>query len=291
MLVLSRKENERIVFPQLGITISLLSLARKQARVGIEAPREVSIVRGELEEEERARFATTALDEESHRERNLMNTINLHAMLYRQQVDAGLNELAARTLMKLIDFLDIQGREGNLQFDVEQPERLMEGHVMVVEDDREQCNLLESVLSMHGLHISTHTCGSDALDDLRGGNDAAVVLMDWSMGRFGGQWLSTRVAEEFGIERPKLFVLSGGSECPFHTSGVRGCLAVQAAEPRTTNHAFASHRHGRRLSEKKIRNAPRRGGRGAFSCALSQRMMKLDRSVEVECGVGLRRGS
>ena len=214
MLVLSRKENERIVFPQLGITISLLSLARKQARVGIEAPREVAIVRGELEEEERARFAKPPLDDDAHRERNLMNTINLHAMLYRQQLEAGLDELAARTLMKLIDFLDAQGREGMLDFDIDQPSQLMEGHVMVVEDDPDQCDLLESILSLHGLRVSTHTCGNDALSDLQSGNDAQVVLMDWSMGRFGGRWLSTRVAEEFGIQRPKLFVLSGAQNVP-----------------------------------------------------------------------------
>lgn len=48
MLVLSRKTQETIVFPQLGITITIVG-AEGRVKVGIEAPREVQILRGELE--------------------------------------------------------------------------------------------------------------------------------------------------------------------------------------------------------------------------------------------------
>ena len=34
------------------------------------------------------------------------------------------------------------------------------------------------------------------------------------MGKFGGAWLSTRVAEEYGEQRPRLFVLSGAPDIP-----------------------------------------------------------------------------
>jgi carbon storage regulator CsrA len=48
MLVLSRRVSETIVFPGLGITVRVVRLQGKIARIGIEAPAEVVVVRGEL---------------------------------------------------------------------------------------------------------------------------------------------------------------------------------------------------------------------------------------------------
>lgn len=49
MLVVSRKEGETIVVPSIGLTIRILQTAGGKAKIGIEAPREVSILRGELQ--------------------------------------------------------------------------------------------------------------------------------------------------------------------------------------------------------------------------------------------------
>ncbi len=48
MLVLSRKTNEQIVFPELGITVEVIRLKGNQVRLGISAPESVRILRGEL---------------------------------------------------------------------------------------------------------------------------------------------------------------------------------------------------------------------------------------------------
>ena len=47
MLVLSRKENETIEIPGVGIVIRLFGLSRRRVQVGIEAPDSLRIVRGE----------------------------------------------------------------------------------------------------------------------------------------------------------------------------------------------------------------------------------------------------
>ena len=49
MLVLSRRANEEIVFPSLDITVSVAHCTNKFVRLGIQAPRHIRIVRGELE--------------------------------------------------------------------------------------------------------------------------------------------------------------------------------------------------------------------------------------------------
>lgn len=48
MLVLSRKENETIEFPALGVVIRVFGLTRKRAQLGIEAPISLKVVRGEM---------------------------------------------------------------------------------------------------------------------------------------------------------------------------------------------------------------------------------------------------
>ena len=48
MLVLTRRTNETIELPGLGVTITLVKIKGNHVRVGIEAPRDQLIVRGEL---------------------------------------------------------------------------------------------------------------------------------------------------------------------------------------------------------------------------------------------------
>ena len=48
MLVLSRRLNEKIILPDLGITIQVVAIKSGVIRIGIEAPPDVKIVRGEI---------------------------------------------------------------------------------------------------------------------------------------------------------------------------------------------------------------------------------------------------
>src|SRR5262245_2989567 len=48
MLVLSRRLNEKLVFPTVGATIQVLELKRNAVRLGIAAPPEVTVLREEI---------------------------------------------------------------------------------------------------------------------------------------------------------------------------------------------------------------------------------------------------
>jgi len=52
MLVLSRKEDQEVVFPSLGIRVSITSLDGHRVKLGIEAPKSVPILRAELLEDD-----------------------------------------------------------------------------------------------------------------------------------------------------------------------------------------------------------------------------------------------
>ena len=48
MLVLSRQVNDSIFFPELNISIEILQIKGKTIRIGIDAPSEFRVIRGEL---------------------------------------------------------------------------------------------------------------------------------------------------------------------------------------------------------------------------------------------------
>ena len=52
MLVLSRREDEKILFPELGITVKVIKTKGNQVRLGISAPESIKVLRGELAFEE-----------------------------------------------------------------------------------------------------------------------------------------------------------------------------------------------------------------------------------------------
>ena len=50
MLVLSRRKEETVVFPELGISVEVIRVDGNKVRLGIKAPESVRILRGELEQ-------------------------------------------------------------------------------------------------------------------------------------------------------------------------------------------------------------------------------------------------
>ena len=98
MLVLSRKADQKIVFPNLGITLKLLSVKGNLARIGIEAPSDMPVLREELVDESAAPGAPYVSRELRHDVRNSLNTIRLAVELFQRQMEAGLPDKAQSTI-------------------------------------------------------------------------------------------------------------------------------------------------------------------------------------------------
>src|SRR5438128_191077 len=108
MLVLSRRVNDRILFPNLGITVHILRIEGNVARVGIQAPPDVTVLRHELAEAGTG-TASPPLRKQlplSHELRNRLNTINLRLSLFRKFWEAGRVEEANANLTQALDLLD-----------------------------------------------------------------------------------------------------------------------------------------------------------------------------------------
>jgi len=106
MLVLSRKENEKVLFPDLGIAVQILRVAGGKARLGIEAPHDVSVVRQEIADAEQltefAKRLTGSATGLSHEVRNQLHTALLGLCLIHRQLECNRIEDAEATLADLI---------------------------------------------------------------------------------------------------------------------------------------------------------------------------------------------
>lgn len=194
MLVVSRKADEAIVFPGLGITVNLLRLNGRTARIGIEAASHIKVMRKELldgddlETLDVGSFESSfnATSDELHDMRNQFNALNLGLQLYRQQMDAGLSEASRRTFQRVLERLaQIEKKISNQADRVEQntqPESTAQRlRVLLVEDDADQREMLAGVLQMRGCDVTTVTSGDEAVAFLKSHASPDFVLLDMQM--------------------------------------------------------------------------------------------------------------
>lgn len=191
MLVLSRKTDDAVVFPGLGITINLLKVDSRVARLGIEAPPHIRIMRKELlDGSVEESFDIQSFEnlfgssrDQLHEMRNQLNTLNLGLHLYRQQMDAGFIEEANETFQGVIKRLATIEKKVASQAETAQRVANHVGkiHVLLVEDDADQRELLAGILRMKGCNVTTAATGNEAIEYLENNVSPDYVLLDMRM--------------------------------------------------------------------------------------------------------------
>lgn len=144
MLVLSRKPGEAIVFPDLGITVSISRLRGKNVTLAVEAPREVHVLREELVPRV-DQFQSDAQKDASN-SRCKLHSIRVLLNVMQAQADAG-GEVDTRILKQVIDqLLDLDESLTVMPEDVSAPskDRLLATRV---EDDHQKATRLSAYLS------------------------------------------------------------------------------------------------------------------------------------------------
>lgn len=209
MLVLSRRQDEKIVFPNLGITVEILRVAGQSVRIGVDAPPQVRVLRHELAEklgEVVARFPVNANPQiSSHRLRNRLNKAGLALHLLQRQLETGLHEEADRTLQKVL--AEFETLDDVLSAD--RTSRTSSRRALLVEDDANESELLAGFLRMSGYQVDTASDGCDALDYLAEKERPDFVLLDMQMPRCDGPTTISAIRENPVYERMRLFAVSG----------------------------------------------------------------------------------
>jgi carbon storage regulator CsrA len=191
MLVLSRRLNQKIVFPSIQTTVQVVAVKQAVVRLGIDAPEEIAVFRQELLEKEALSKEQNAplskKQQSAHLLNNLLNVNTVGLALLRRQLALGQADEMNSTLDKI---------ESNLRKIQERSERLeakpplggssIRRRALVVEDDQNECELLAGFLRLAGLDVHTAGDGAAALDYLKAEGRPDYLLMDMILPRCDG---------------------------------------------------------------------------------------------------------
>lgn len=210
MLVLSRRPNEKIVFPTLGVTVEVCSVNRNVVRLGIDAPPSVPILRKELADEGRGMENAKQISER-HQLRNRLHSATLAVHLAQKQLQAGLDEEADQTLAEAIREYAALDQE----LAAKNPNNNREIRALLVEDNSNESALLAEFLRLHGVKVETACDGQDALDYLQSHDRPDVILMDMRMPRCDGPTTIAAIRQNIAYEGMKVFAVTGADpqEC------------------------------------------------------------------------------
>lgn len=225
MLVLSRRRKEKILFPTINATIQVVSIKSGTVRLGIEAPSHVPVFREEARDRfeasmraaaelaSRATHATTR--DMRHKIRNWLNTANLALALLRRQLQNGSVD---GTVMITLDTIDLAFQDllrdvdGLTESAPPPPPATRQRKALLVEDDRNECELLAGLLRMSGYAVDTTNDGVSALDYLSAHAEKDrpdVMLLDMAMPNCDGAAVVRAVRGEPAFSGFKIFAVSG----------------------------------------------------------------------------------
>ncbi|MCA9258965.1 MAG: response regulator [Planctomycetales bacterium] len=209
MLVLSRGPQDKVVFPNLGITVEILRISGNRVRVGVDAPKDVRILRHELKQNDAEGGATSADREANHRLRNRLNTAHLALNLMEKQLNAGQHDEALEMLhhaMREFENLDAEASPPN-----EESVETKSGapRALLVEDNENESQLLAGYLRLSGFEVDTAFDGLQAMTHLARRDRPDVVLLDMHMPRMNGLQTVQSIRKDPACEGVRVFAVTG----------------------------------------------------------------------------------
>jgi carbon storage regulator CsrA len=219
VLVLSRRENETIVFPTLGIRVELLRLRGATAKIGVEAPEDVPVKRGELLGLRSLEFtgedapASEKLRRLRQVVRGRLDVAALQLNELHRQLEEGAAVQAQESVLRLFHELESLEREAFEYISDGGAEResiiRRVRHALVVEDDNDQRELMAGLLRLSGYEVTTAADGADALDFLSLHAAPDAILLDLRMPRCDGAAMVRQIRCNPRFRGVKLFAVSG----------------------------------------------------------------------------------
>jgi carbon storage regulator CsrA len=230
VLVLSRRTNEKIVFPASNVSVEVLSIKRDTVRLGIDAPPEVTVLREELtskggreteaalrraENQPRARLAAL----EQLLEKRLGIAQKGLAVL-RDQLKERPDPDVLLTLEELQEELRLLQERVQKETGMVLPNRQGQAapkcRALLVEDNPQERELMALFLRSEGIDVDTAGDGYDALDCLRARGRPDVVLLDMGLPRLDGPTTVRKIRSNPACAGVKIFAVTGHSAKEFN---------------------------------------------------------------------------
>lgn len=205
MLILARKEKERVYVPNIDMTITVVRISGDTVRLGIKAPEQLVILREEVEDQSQSVSMFTQLSQaqsESHALRNQLQAAQTGLTLLQKMIEQGRStEEVQQTINALMGGIAVKVGENKPFSDVS---------ALLVEDQPNEREMLASVLRMSGYNVSTSRSGEEALSFLdQTKKTPDVMLLDMGLPSMSGIDVVRLVRKNQRNSQMKIFVLSG----------------------------------------------------------------------------------
>lgn len=214
MLVLSRKKSESIVFPALGISIQVLRSNSNGVKLGIVAPKNLQVLRGEIASCDVLLEAIGQIRESfsSHERRNQLNSLMLKLEWLRRAESRGLADDDLEMIQSAIDsMLNLDAEFAQLVQPLSGPNAGCPGLVrlLVVDDNANERELLSAVLTLQGFSVQLAEDGVEAIQALNDSPLPDAVLLDLQMPRLGGEETLRCIRTDDRLKEIKVIGISG----------------------------------------------------------------------------------
>lgn len=206
MLVLSRKHNESIRLPELDVTIQVLQIKGTSVRVGVTAPSEVMVLRGELENAPLGKItkAYSVSADSEHDLRNKLNTLKIAIAFAKKLISQGNEQVAIAKLFESLCLMEEHPQKATLD-------------ALLVEDADNEREMLAGFLRLFGYAVNTANDGLQAIDYLESNTKPDLILMDMRLPKLGGAETIRRIRENPAFDAVEIFAVSGDTP---HEAGV-----------------------------------------------------------------------
>jgi carbon storage regulator CsrA len=223
MLVISRGEGDGVHFPDLDLAVRVLKVAGQRIRIGIDAPDHVRVLRSELLKRSAESPAASGVDSGcdvdslTHDERNRLNAAGLALSLAQKHLERNRPDMAEQALKAALARLQgeaapASAADSRVGLAANRPDaterRAM--NVLVVEDNRNEGQLLADLLRMNGFVVRTAEDGLAALEAMQQQVPDAVLL-DMHMPRCDGPDTLRRIRDDRRFDSVLLYAVSGAS--------------------------------------------------------------------------------
>ena len=220
MLVLSRRLQQKIVFPGIKASVQVVGIRGSTVRLGIEAPPEVTVMREEIQEriDQWTAPANTGADDPlgaGAREEFLdgkLRDVNVLLGVARLQLQVGLTWSAEEAVEQARRDLEALRREvGSTPHGRSARRR----KALLVEDNANERELLALFLRQSGVDVDTAGDGADALDYLQRRGAPDVVLLDMGLPRCDGATAIQAIRRDPRTAALKVFAVTGHRQDEF----------------------------------------------------------------------------
>ena len=211
MLVLSRRSKDKVVFPQLGITVHFIRVQSGQVKIGIDAPREIKILRDELSSDEASfeRQLSLLPRDVRHGIRNELHQVSVGLHLYKELMTASLPEEAGEVFVQIQDALGRLDSAEALNGPSAQPAKKTSGSVLLVEDQPNEREMLASVLRLKGVDVVTLANGAETINYFHDHPAPGHLLIDMQMPECDGATAIRTLQSEGHLSDTTVFAVSG----------------------------------------------------------------------------------